>query len=257
MSPYQKKHAFNDDDDDDDESTVANALPTGTSSRCKVRFSLESNQSFPIPHIDDMDDMDDEEVFPILYVQRRCKIRFSLDSNQSFPVPHVNDMDDEEYFAIWYEPSDYQMIKSEIFRLLRKIMKGEQIEENDKQTVRGIECRTVQAVNLRTQNKLKAMTAVLDEQDRQFDDGEPNDELLAEAYRNATYKCQDEAYALGLKDQAELQKELDTTKRELISSLQKSTDSKKSSAINGWLKQVGPSSRALPTVAHRVCGTAA
>jgi hypothetical protein len=254
MTPNEKKHAVNDDDD----STVVTASTTGTSSqvqrRCKVSFSLESNQSFSIPHLDDMDD---EEVYEIWF-QRKSKLRFSLESNQYFPITHVNDMNDEEYFAIWYEPSDYQRIKSEIFLILRKMMKGEQIEENDRQTVRGLECRTAQGTNLRQQNKLKAMAAVLDEQDRQFDD-EQSDKLLAEAYRNATSHCQDEACALGLKDQAELQEELDTMRREPISSLQKSLDSKKSSRTNDLLKQVSQSRLALTKVAHKkgVLGVAA
>jgi hypothetical protein len=212
MTPYQKKHAVN-----DDGSTVVTALTTGTSSP----------------------------------VQRRCKVRFSLESNQSFPIPHINDINDEEFLAIWYGPSDYKRIKTKIFLILRKIKKGKQIEENDKQSVRGLECRTVHGTNLRQQKKLKAITAVMDEQDRQFDDDEQNDNLLAEAYRNATSHCQDEAYALGLKDQAELQEELDTMRREPISSLQK--------RINGLLKQVSQSRLALPAVARKkgVLGAAA
>jgi hypothetical protein len=53
----------------------------------------------------------------------------------------------------------------------------------------------------------------------------------------------DEVYALGLKDQAELQKELDTMKRE--------TDSKELREGNGMLKQVeqvGLCRRVLPGV---------
>jgi hypothetical protein len=219
MTPYQKKHAVN-----DDGSTVVTALTTGTSS---------------LVHM--------------------CKVRFSLESNQSFPIPHITDMEDEEFLAIWYGPRDYKRIKIKIFLILRKMKNGEQIEDNDKQSVRGLECRTVQGANLRQENKLMGMTAVLDEQDRHYEDGEQNDELLAEVYRNTTSHCQDEAYALGLKDQAEIQEELDTMRREPISSLQKSTDSKTSSGINGLLKQVGPSRLALPAVAHKmgVLGAAA
>jgi hypothetical protein len=201
MTTYQKKHAV---DDDDDDSTVVTALTTGTSSP----------------------------------VQRRRKLRFSLEYNQSFPITHVNDIDDAEFFAIWYGPRDYQTIKKNIFLMLRKMKKGEKIEENDEQTVRGIERRTAQGVNLRQKNKLKAMTALLDEQDRQFENGEQNDELLAEAYSNATYHSQEEAYALGLKDQAELQEELDSFRKEQT-------------------RMVAPSRHALPAVAHRVSGTAA
>jgi len=93
-------------------------------------------------------------------------------------------------------------------------MRGEHIEENNEQTTRGLEYRTRQGAIRRQHNKLEAINAVLDEQDRQYNVGDFNDELLAAVYRNSSAHCQVAAYDLGLEDEAfvnEFRKEPDAS----------------------------------------------
>lgn len=85
--------------------------------------------------------------------------------------------------------------------LIRKMMKKETIEETDKETIRGLEYRTRQGAIRRQHNKLEAITAVLDEQDRQLDcDGCVNEDLLSEVYRQFNTHCREAAHVLALGD---------------------------------------------------------
>jgi hypothetical protein len=199
-TPNRKKYA------DDDESTVKNALTTG----------------------------------------RNRKLCFSLESNQSFPIPHIDDMNDEEVDAIWWEDEVYDATNSEVLLLVQKLIKGEKIEENNDQTSRGLENLTQLAFN----HRRVAVTVVLNEQERQRDEGVQNDERLAEVYRNVSSHVQEAAYALALKDEAGLKNELE----------QKRTRPK-SRGINSFLKKFSLRRRPVPEVmgVHntRVMGQAA
>jgi hypothetical protein len=129
------------------------------------------------------------------------RFNFSLSSNEIYNVPHIDDMTSEEVKAIWYEKADYEKIKMAMIPLIRKMMKRESIAETDKETIRGLEYRTRQGAIRRQHNKLEAITAVLDEQDRQLDcEGCIDEELLAEVYQRFSAHCQEEAHALALGD---------------------------------------------------------
>jgi hypothetical protein len=82
------------------------------------------------------------------------------------------------------------------------MMKGEAVEENNEQSIRGLEYRTRNGALRRQHNKLEAISAVLDEQDRQYNEGFMDIELVRSVYRGCSARCQDEAYMLGLKDEA-------------------------------------------------------
>jgi hypothetical protein len=194
MAPYQKKHA----DNNDEESTVVTALSTGTSSLTRPKR----------------------------------KLRFSLESNQSFPIPHIDDMDDEEVNAIWWDEEFYDATKSEIILIVRKMRKGEKIEDNNNQTSRGLEHLTHLAENRRV-----AVKVVMKEQKRQRDEGVQSDERLAEVYRNVSSHLQDAAYSLGLKDEAGLKKELEQMRAK-----------PKARGINSLLKKFRLHRRPVPEV---------
>jgi hypothetical protein len=201
MTPYEEKYA-NDDDDESTDLTVVTTMTTGTAST----------------------------------VKRRRSLRFSLASNQSFPIPHICDLDDEEVAAVWYEKKGYEAIKSNIIPTLRKMIKREKIEENNKYCVRGLEYLTLKGAKQRQQNKRQAVTAVLNEQKRQRDEGLQDDELLAKTFRDTSYHCQDEACAIGLEDEAEIKMELETMRSEInlrTSSKLNTSGCKKKSSTSG------------------------
>jgi len=129
------------------------------------------------------------------------RFRFSLSSNEVFPIPHIDDLSDEEVKETWYEKQDYENIKMSIIPVVRKMMKGEKIEENDRQTIRGLEYRTRKGAIRRQHNKVEAITAVLDEQDLQIETkGYVDDERLAKVYIQFNAHCQEEAHKLALGD---------------------------------------------------------
>lgn len=131
---------------------------------------------------------------PILRVKKRT--RFALSNNEVFPIPHINDMCDEEVLAIWYEKIDYDKIKQDIIPIVKRIMKGEKIEENNEMTIRGLEYRTRKGAIRRQHNKVEAITAVLDEQDRQIELDIFDADLISKVYLECAAHCLVEAQHL-------------------------------------------------------------
>jgi hypothetical protein len=214
---------------------------------------------------------------PVTALKHRRRQRFSLKSNQIFPVVHIGDMDETDIHETWYEKRDYNAIKKSLIDILRKYSNGEKIAETSKQTLRGLESRTREGALLRQYLKLAAITAVLNEQTRQRDEGVQDGELLAKVYRDVASHCQEESRALALQDEAALKKDYEKMRRELALDLQKESglkekrrfklvrfpltrnlvrwpasrnlvsDSEKSpSGISGGMKQVRTLARPLP-----------
>jgi hypothetical protein len=131
-------------------------------------------------------------------VQKR--FHFSLTSNEIHHVPHIVDFSDREVCATWYAKADYEKITMSMIPLIRKMMKGETVDETNSQTIRGLEYRTRQGAIRRQRNKVEAITAVLGEQDRQSFHGKFDDELLSQVYSLVNAHCQEEAYQLARRD---------------------------------------------------------
>jgi hypothetical protein len=131
------------------------------------------------------------------------ELRFSLESNQVFPIKHVTDMNQEERRKTWYTEGDFANdFQDEICSILHQIDRGDKMTESNTLTVRGLEGRTHQGALRHEHNKLMARAAVLNEQNRQFLDGEQDEERVADAYLNVSIQCYHEAYWMGLKDEA-------------------------------------------------------
>lgn len=131
------------------------------------------------------------------------RLHFDLTENRVHPIPHINDLSDLEVKQTWYERSDYEKIKIALIPIVRKMMKGEYIEETNGQTIRGLEYRTRQGAIRRQHNKAEAIATVLDEQDRQLGcEGQVNDQLLRQAYIHVNAHCRKEAHELALGDVA-------------------------------------------------------
>lgn len=140
--------------------------------------------------------------------ERKRRVRFAK-SKEVHPIVHIKDMPKEDVRNTWYDRNDFEAMKQSFIPIIRSMMKGETVEESNEQTVRGLEFRTRKGAIHRQHNKLEAITAVLDEQDRQYNEGVLNDELLSETYRACASHCQDAAYMLGLQDEASIRAYLD------------------------------------------------
>jgi hypothetical protein len=133
--------------------------------------------------------------------KRKRTIRLRMEKNEIYPIPHIDDFDEETIRAVWYEKTEYDTMKVGFVATIKKMMRGEPIAENNESTIRGLEFRTRKGALRRQHNKLAAITAVLDEQDRQFNDGTFDEERLAEIYRSSGSHCQESAQAMGIKDE--------------------------------------------------------
>lgn len=129
------------------------------------------------------------------------KFRFSASPNEIFLIPRIDNLTAEEVKATWYERSDYEKMKMAMVPLIRKMMKGETIEETDQETIRGLEFRTRQGAIRRQHNKVEAITAVMDEQDRQIEDlGAIDEYLLSLVYCEINAPRRQAAHELALGD---------------------------------------------------------
>jgi hypothetical protein len=144
------------------------------------------------------------------------KLRFSLESNQVFPIKHITDMNEEDKHNIWYTEGDFTN-DFRLYSVLHQRDRGDKRTESNTVTERGLEWRTHQGALRHEHNKLMARHAVLNEQHRQFLDGEQDDELVADAYLNVSSHCCHEAYWMGLKDEAAIRKKLNAQYRKFLS----------------------------------------
>lgn len=117
----------------------------------------------------------------------RKTIRFS-EMNQTFPVPHLDDIGDAEIAEIWYNAAEYSEIKAS-YQLTLFMMENGEFKENDEHTNRGLEYRTQHGAWARYENKRDAYNAVLDEQDRQWKADKDDHDALSRIYLQHSTKC--------------------------------------------------------------------
>ena len=127
-------------------------------------------------------------------------------------IPHLNTMTEEDIEQIWYSHYDYDDIKASFEYTVFMMDAGEaKTVENDEHTTRGLEMRTEEGAWARFEHKRDAYNAVLDEQDRQWNDGEDNPELIMESCAEVSRSAAKGALERGLGDEKasnEINKEL-------------------------------------------------
>jgi hypothetical protein len=139
------------------------------------------------------------------------KVCFSLDSNQAF-TPIYN-MEKKDIRRTWYTRRELSEIRKSITFIVCTMARGVRVEENNHETVRGLEHRSRQGRLRRRHMNYEAIHAVLDEQRRQRLQGEKNDSLLADACCTISFKCQRKAYAMGQKDESQIKRRLEDVRR--------------------------------------------
>jgi hypothetical protein len=116
-------------------------------------------------------------------------------------VLHIDEYTDDETEDTWISPKEFENIRDEIQKLVAIVNNGGQLEENDDTTMRGLEYRTISGGRLRYKNKRQARSAVLDEQDRQWETEADDPEYLSMLYYGMSYKIAIEAKERGQKDE--------------------------------------------------------
>ncbi|GKY96551.1 hypothetical protein MPSEU_000614700 [Mayamaea pseudoterrestris] len=129
-------------------------------------------------------------------------IKFVEERNKVYPITHLDDIPEEEVNATWYDGNEYAEIKQSYQLTIFMMEAGEQLNLEE-HTSRGLEYRTQEGAWARYENKRDAYNAVLDEQDRQWQEDQDDDEKISIIYLEHSSKCAKAAADRAKADEAE------------------------------------------------------
>lgn len=132
-------------------------------------------------------------------------VRFSTNIDVR-EVRHWKDLPTEEAEATWYTPAEFEDIKRSLVVTIRLMMTKKPIGED--LCTRGLEFRTPAGAKLRKKNKLRALTAVWNEQVAQWKADRSDDEAISFVYQQEVHECRIIARRLALQDQKDAQRYL-------------------------------------------------
>ncbi len=122
-------------------------------------------------------------------------------------VRHWKDLPIEETEATWYTAAEFEGIKKSLVLTIRLMMAKKPLDQD--QCTRGLEFRTPAGAKLRKKNKLKALTAVWNEQVAQWKEDRTDDDAISNVYQHEVHECRIIARRLALQDQKEVQRYFD------------------------------------------------
>lgn len=117
---------------------------------------------------------------------------------------HKNDYTIEEKEDAFFQKAEMTQIKAEMVATVRMIARGDLVEDTFEHCSRGLEFRSREGANKRKSNKIRALEAVLDEQDEQFDAGIINEKAISLIYQTVSLRCRKEAHDRGICDEMEV-----------------------------------------------------
>ena len=117
---------------------------------------------------------------------------------------HINDFSDDEVFHYWFDKRDYQQMKIDFAPTVRLLSIRQLPVDSDEHCGRGLEYRTREGAQRRKLNKLTALCAVLDEQERQRLEGELSDHKLSKVYIRASASCRQMSHLMALQDEEDV-----------------------------------------------------
>lgn len=132
----------------------------------------------------------------------KMKRRHSVDFVGDHTIIEYDAVDHELREEVWYNKDEYDIIKARN-SLIVKMMKTGNFEENGENCFRGLEHKLKEGFKQRRSNKFNALNAVLEEQDRQYNRGLSQPEIVAESYRRVSLGAKEAAYDLACRDAEE------------------------------------------------------
>ena len=114
---------------------------------------------------------------------------------------HIDNYTEKEMRDTWYSADETARSQQHTKRLVKRLNRGEKLEENDECTARGLECRTKAGVLHRLRNRAKAKIVVCYEQERQWREEIRDPEAIAALYFAASNQSQIRAASQGLDDE--------------------------------------------------------
>lgn len=142
---------------------------------------------------------------PPLYNGRKRKVQFNK-TIQNRRIPHLKDMSDWMCQTIWIQPDEYLDIRLRCRDTILKMAAGTLTEwdlESEEHCPRGLEGKTREGNQRRSEYKLDSIGAVLEEQNLLWNEGVDDDEAIMEVYQIWSIPSAEAAYEVGLQDEDE------------------------------------------------------
>lgn len=138
--------------------------------------------------------------FKTIHSKPRRRVHFK-ESVSVRPITHVNNMSDDDIRNGWFTKGEFVQMKRSMAVTVKMLSAGIYQGDDDEHCARGLEYRTRVGNNKRKENKVNALDAVLDEQDRQHACGVLDDEGLRQVFLNTNLHCRLAALEKGVQDQ--------------------------------------------------------
>ena len=121
-------------------------------------------------------------------------------------IPNLASYGKDILQQIWWNPNDYdEMMKSfEYVVFMMEAGEGSTVNDDKEHCTRGLELRTEAGKWSRFEHKRDCYNAVLDEQDRQWNEGMDNQDSIANCCRSVTAKTQRIACRKGMEDEKDI-----------------------------------------------------
>lgn len=116
-----------------------------------------------------------------------------------FQILEFEMYDDRERDLVWYSREEYDIIKARN-SLIIKMMKAGTFVESDEHSFRGLEHKLKEGFKKRRNHKFNALNAVLEEQDKQYNQSTIDQEIIASAYREVTLAAKEVAFENACRD---------------------------------------------------------
>ncbi|CAJ1953017.1 unnamed protein product [Cylindrotheca closterium] len=115
----------------------------------------------------------------------------------------IYDYTTSEIAATWYDEEEMDSITRRCVRIIKRMETNDLKEGNAKYCTRGLEGHTMIASSNKRRNRSSAVSAVLDEQARQWDESkeQTDAQAIADVYARTTSSCQMWAQVMGNRDQ--------------------------------------------------------
>jgi hypothetical protein len=124
-------------------------------------------------------------------------VRFDQSRNETYLIPTIDELTDQEFLDIYYDAVDFKFFKGCCLTSVRSMKHGIP-EDEDKNCYRGLESIGCPRKKL---NRAKGAFQVLQEQDRQFENGSHRSpEKIRALYSLISSPCRHEALRRGLQD---------------------------------------------------------
>mmetsp|Transcript_11689 Transcript_11689/g.17154 ORF Transcript_11689/g.17154 Transcript_11689/m.17154 type:complete len:167 (-) Transcript_11689:67-567(-) len=144
------------------------------------------------------DDSQSSEIIVIRSTKPKKRITFCENVTVSDTI-HVDNISDKEKELAWYSQKEMLMIRMQANYDMKRLEAGK--TDKRKICIRGLESRTTsERMETRRKNIYDSITAVLDEQDQQYENDSYDEERIRKLYQVISKTCELEAQNVGASD---------------------------------------------------------